>query len=185
MPYGSSWSMLLFYLSGRKFDKNGDIVKEWWSKSSLMEFNKKSECIERQYSKYKVQGLYPVRGVLILMPFNLEHLFNFLVVRYCHDLEYRLKARYNFKIVSWGTSFTITRGWRWDRKTQYAITNRLRVRGKLGNLSQYAVFAKVSLFSPTFCINVSYITYILHLLTVVHSMTFLREKRLLTAWTGA
>lgn len=53
--------MLLFLSSGRKFDKNGDIVKEWWSKSSLMEFNKKSECIEEQYSKYKVQGRYPVR----------------------------------------------------------------------------------------------------------------------------
>jgi len=57
--------MLLFSLSGRKFDKNGDIVKEWWSKSSLMEFNKKSECIEEQYSKYKVQGRYPVRGVFM------------------------------------------------------------------------------------------------------------------------
>lgn len=49
---------------GRKFDKNGDIVKEWWSKSSVMEFNKKSECIEEQYSKYMVQGKYPVRGPL-------------------------------------------------------------------------------------------------------------------------
>lgn len=45
---------------GRKFDKNGDIVKEWWSKSSLLEFKKRSECIEQQYSKYKVQGKYPV-----------------------------------------------------------------------------------------------------------------------------
>lgn len=38
--------MLLFLLLGRKFDKNGDIVKEWWSKFSFMEFNKKLECIE-------------------------------------------------------------------------------------------------------------------------------------------
>lgn len=53
----------IIIILGRKFDKNGDIVKEWWSKSSLMEFNKKSECIEKQYSMYKVQGKYPVRSV--------------------------------------------------------------------------------------------------------------------------
>jgi len=52
--------------TGRKFDKNGDIVKEWWSKSSLMEFNKKSECFEEQYSKYKVQGRYPISGKVTL-----------------------------------------------------------------------------------------------------------------------
>lgn len=110
----------LFYSSGRKFDKNGDIVKEWWSKPSLMEFNKKSECIEEQYSKYKVQGRYPVRGVYI--PSSLEQLTNFLAVRNFHIfrpkvLEYienRSKARYSF--VPWlykgfsynigGTSFT-------------------------------------------------------------------------------
>lgn len=42
-------------------------MKEWWSKSSLAEFNKRSECIEEQYSKYKVQGKYPVRGSYIRM----------------------------------------------------------------------------------------------------------------------
>lgn len=47
--------------TGRKFDKNGDIVKEWWSKQSLIEFNRRSQCIEKQYSKFKVQGKYPVR----------------------------------------------------------------------------------------------------------------------------
>lgn len=93
---------LLFCSLGRKFDKNGDIVKEWWSKSSLMEFNKKSECIEEQYSKYKVQGRYPVRSVF--MPCSLELLINFLAVRndnifWPNILEYRSKARYNF--VSW------------------------------------------------------------------------------------
>ena len=54
-------SKKMFIISGRKFDKNGDIVKEWWSKSSLAEFKKRSECIEKQYSKFKVQGKYPVR----------------------------------------------------------------------------------------------------------------------------
>lgn len=52
--------------TGRKFDKNGDIVKEWWSKSSLAEFKKRSECIEKQYSKFKVQGKYPISGKVTL-----------------------------------------------------------------------------------------------------------------------
>ena len=54
-----------FIKLGRKFDKNGDIVKEWWSNSSLMEFKKKAKCIEKQYSKYKVQGKYPVSGFIL------------------------------------------------------------------------------------------------------------------------
>ena len=53
-----------FIKRGRKFDKNGDIVKEWWSNSSVKEFNKKAKCIEKQYSKYKVQGKYPVSGFI-------------------------------------------------------------------------------------------------------------------------
>jgi len=52
--------------TGRKFDKNGDIVTEWWSDASLREFNKRAKCIEKQYSKYKVQGLYPISGKLTL-----------------------------------------------------------------------------------------------------------------------
>ncbi|XP_022785756.1 endothelin-converting enzyme 2-like [Stylophora pistillata] len=52
--------------TGRKFDKNGDIVKEWWSKQSLIEFNKRSQCIEEQYSKFKVQGKYPISGKVTL-----------------------------------------------------------------------------------------------------------------------
>ncbi|KAL9972902.1 hypothetical protein ACROYT_G019293 [Oculina patagonica] len=52
--------------TGRKFDKNGDIVKEWWSKPSLVEFNKKSKCIEEQYSQYKVQGKYLISGKVTL-----------------------------------------------------------------------------------------------------------------------
>lgn len=52
--------------TGRKFDKNGDIVKEWWSKQSLIEFNRRSLCIEKQYSKFKVQGKYPISGKVTL-----------------------------------------------------------------------------------------------------------------------
>ena len=79
--------MLLFYSSGRKFDKNGDIVKEWWSKSSLKEFNKKSKCIEKQYSKYKVQGRYPVRCVF--MSWSPKQLLHFLAVGYIWYLSLR------------------------------------------------------------------------------------------------
>jgi len=46
---------------GRKFDKNGDIVKEWWSASALKNFGERAKCIEEQYSKYKIQNKYPVR----------------------------------------------------------------------------------------------------------------------------
>ena len=45
---------------GRKFDKNGDIVKEWWSASALKEFNTRAGCIRDQYSRYKVQDKYRV-----------------------------------------------------------------------------------------------------------------------------
>ncbi|XP_002157184.2 endothelin-converting enzyme homolog isoform X1 [Hydra vulgaris] len=52
--------------TGRKFDKNGDIVKDWWSKTSLEEFMKRSKCFEDQYSKYKIQDKHPVSGKLTL-----------------------------------------------------------------------------------------------------------------------
>ncbi|XP_057314854.1 endothelin-converting enzyme homolog [Hydractinia symbiolongicarpus] len=52
--------------TGRKFDKNGDIVTEWWSSQSLKKFNDKARCIEKQYSKYKVQDKYPISGKLTL-----------------------------------------------------------------------------------------------------------------------
>jgi len=52
--------------TGRKFDKNGDIVKEWWSDEAIKEFNKRAKKFETQYSKYKVQGIHPVSGKLTL-----------------------------------------------------------------------------------------------------------------------
>jgi len=52
--------------TGRKFDKNGDIVGEWWSDKALKEFNKRAKCIEKQYSKFKVQDKYPISGKLTL-----------------------------------------------------------------------------------------------------------------------
>ena len=73
LTFVSLWTYALTFIYffiklGRKFDKNGDIVKEWWSNSSLMEFNKRAECIEEQYSKYKVQGKYPVSSFILLTP---------------------------------------------------------------------------------------------------------------------
>ena len=56
----SSFSWNIWQPLGRKFDKNGDIVTEWWSDESLKQFNKRAKCIEKQYSKYKVQDKYPV-----------------------------------------------------------------------------------------------------------------------------
>ena len=35
-------------------------MKEWWSDSALKEFNRRAKCIEKQYSKYKVQDKHPV-----------------------------------------------------------------------------------------------------------------------------
>ena len=46
--------------SGRRFDKNGNIIGEWWQASALKEFDKRAHCIEQQYSKYKIQHKYPV-----------------------------------------------------------------------------------------------------------------------------
>ncbi|EDO49684.1 predicted protein, partial [Nematostella vectensis] len=52
--------------TGRKFDKNGDIVQEWWSKSSLTNFKNRAQCIADQYSKFKIQNKYPLSGVVTL-----------------------------------------------------------------------------------------------------------------------
>ncbi|KAK3724956.1 hypothetical protein QZH41_017165, partial [Actinostola sp. cb2023] len=52
--------------TGRKFDKNGDIVKEWWSESALKHFSERAKCIEKQYSKYKIQDKYPLSGIVTL-----------------------------------------------------------------------------------------------------------------------
>lgn len=52
--------------TGRKFDKNGDIVKEWWSQKSIEKFAEKANCMQKQYSKYKVQDKYPISGKLTL-----------------------------------------------------------------------------------------------------------------------
>lgn len=49
---------------GRRFDKNGNIIGEWWQDSALKEFDKRAHCIDEQYSKYVIQNRYPVSLVI-------------------------------------------------------------------------------------------------------------------------
>ena len=58
---------------GRKFDKNGDIVKEWWSQGALKEFHNKAKCIEKQYYRYKVQDKYPVSLMIFHQRIKTKH----------------------------------------------------------------------------------------------------------------
>lgn len=39
---------------GRKFNKDGEVVEDWWSNSSSFGFKERSKCIVDQYSQYKV-----------------------------------------------------------------------------------------------------------------------------------
>ncbi|CAB3978301.1 endothelin-converting enzyme 1-like [Paramuricea clavata] len=52
--------------TGRRFDKNGNIIGEWWHSSALKEFDRRAHCIEEQYSRYKIQNKYPVNGKITL-----------------------------------------------------------------------------------------------------------------------
>ena len=55
-----SYQVILF-LSGRKFNKHGELTKDWWDSDSLKHFKKRADCVEKQYSNYKVRGKYKVR----------------------------------------------------------------------------------------------------------------------------
>lgn len=46
---------------GRKFNKYGELTKNWWGSNSLKHFKKRADCIEKQYNNYKVKGAYKVR----------------------------------------------------------------------------------------------------------------------------
>lgn len=52
--------------TGRKFNKHGELGKQWWTNSSLAAFKNRSQCMVDQYSKYKVRGEYPINGKLTL-----------------------------------------------------------------------------------------------------------------------
>ena len=75
MTYGAIGSILGHELThgfdntGRKFNKHGELKKQWWSNASLAAFKEKSQCMIDQYSKYQVRGKYRV----ILYTFSVLH----------------------------------------------------------------------------------------------------------------
>jgi len=50
---------------GRKFDKAGN-MKDWWSKKTAQEFEKRTSCLVNQYSDYVVDGDVHLNGKLTL-----------------------------------------------------------------------------------------------------------------------
>ncbi|XP_065668573.1 endothelin-converting enzyme homolog isoform X2 [Hydra vulgaris] len=72
MLYGAIGSILGHELThgfdntGRKFNKKGELSKQWWTNQSLVHFKKRAQCIVDQYSKYKIRGKYPLNGKLTL-----------------------------------------------------------------------------------------------------------------------
>jgi endothelin-converting enzyme/putative endopeptidase len=50
---------------GRQFDENGNL-KDWWSQNSTELFNKKAQCLEKQYDQYTVADGVKVQGALTL-----------------------------------------------------------------------------------------------------------------------
>jgi predicted metalloendopeptidase len=50
---------------GRRFDKKGDL-KEWWSKKTAGEFERRAKCLEEQYSGYVTEGDLHINGKLTL-----------------------------------------------------------------------------------------------------------------------
>ncbi|KAL9985458.1 hypothetical protein ACROYT_G007869 [Oculina patagonica] len=45
-----------FDANGRYFNKDGEIIDDWWSKNTSQGFEERSKCIVDQYSKYSVDG---------------------------------------------------------------------------------------------------------------------------------
>lgn len=52
--------------TGRKFNKHGELTKQWWTKDSLKHFSTRADCIEKQYNNYRVRGKYKLNGKLTL-----------------------------------------------------------------------------------------------------------------------
>lgn len=75
----------ILFLSGRKFNKHGELTKDWWDSDSLKHFKKRADCVEKQYSNYKVRGKYKVRlfdkivfawNILLMYPDLVDVWFN-------------------------------------------------------------------------------------------------------------
>lgn len=45
-----------FYISGRRYDKNGNL-QQWWTESTLQEYHHRVQCIVQQYGRYHVPQL--------------------------------------------------------------------------------------------------------------------------------
>ena len=45
------------FLLGRLYDKCGN-KREWWTNSSIAEFNEKTQCFVQQYSEYNMFGYH-------------------------------------------------------------------------------------------------------------------------------
>ncbi len=50
---------------GRKFDKKGD-MKEWWTKKTAAEFERRATCLANQYDQYVTEGDLHINGKLTL-----------------------------------------------------------------------------------------------------------------------
>ena len=61
LNYGSIGSIMGHELthgfdnSGREYDKRGMMI-QWWNNKTIEDFEKASECMVEQYSKYKIEG---------------------------------------------------------------------------------------------------------------------------------
>lgn len=58
---------------GREYDQFGNINR-WWGNKSIEQFNKKTECFEKQYSKYKLNGR-TVNGKQTLGYYSFVHFY--------------------------------------------------------------------------------------------------------------
>lgn len=62
------WYYHVLLYSGRLFDGNGE-QKNWWTEASSQAFDKRSDCIAKQYSNYTLHGLN-VRYCILLQKFS-------------------------------------------------------------------------------------------------------------------
>ena len=49
-------SRFIFDSPGRYFNKEGDIIDNWWSNYTSQGFNTRAQCMVDQYNKYPVDG---------------------------------------------------------------------------------------------------------------------------------
>lgn len=51
---------------GKKYDHEGNVVRDWWQSSSVLEFNKRALCFQEQYSSYRFLDKDKINGKLTL-----------------------------------------------------------------------------------------------------------------------